>query len=251
VNTQDESRESNMNLIVLATVSIVVGGVVGLVVAAFRLALVWADTARNDVLVWAHGEGLIGLILILAGTACAGAFAAWLVRKFSPVDTGSGIPHVETVLKQELPAAPFRLIPVKFLITQRVLTGKDAIGLVLAIFAIRFVLGPVSYAARTPGGLFAPMLVLGAQIGQVFGTACCHFFPGTGAHPIADSVVGIAAFFTAVVRAPVTGIVLAIELTGSFTLFLPMLSACFTAMLIPTLLEEPPIYDSLRASLGK
>ena len=55
----------------------------------------------------------------------------------------------------------------------------------------------------------------------------------------------MAAFFTAVVRAPLTGIVLVIEMTGSFKLLLPMLSACFGAMVVTTLLREPPIYDSL------
>ena len=59
-------------------------------------------------------------------------------------------------------------------------------------------------------------------------------------------VVGLAALFAAVVRAPLTGIILAIELTGSFTLLLPMLAACFADMLVPTLLDDPPIYDSLR-----
>jgi len=49
-----------------------------------------------------------------------------------------------------------------------------------------------------------------------------------------------------VVRAPVTGIILVIEMTGTFTQFLPMLGACFAAMLVPTLLRDPPIYDSLR-----
>jgi CIC family chloride channel protein len=49
-----------------------------------------------------------------------------------------------------------------------------------------------------------------------------------------------------VVRAPLTGIVLVIEMTASFTLLLPMLAACFAAMLIPNLLRNPPIYDSLR-----
>jgi CIC family chloride channel protein len=44
----------------------------------------------------------------------------------------------------------------------------------------------------------------------------------------------------------VTGIVLIIEMTGSFTLLLPMLGACFVAMLVPTLLGNAPIYDSLR-----
>jgi CIC family chloride channel protein len=56
----------------------------------------------------------------------------------------------------------------------------------------------------------------------------------------------MAAFFTAVVRAPVTGIVLVTEMTGSVTLLLPMLGACFAAMLVPTLLGDAPIYDTLR-----
>ena len=60
----------------------------------------------------------------------------------------------------------------------------------------------------------------------------------------------MAAFFTAVVRAPVTGIILVTEMTASFTLLLPMLAACFTAMLLPTLLGNPPIYESLRRALA-
>lgn len=56
----------------------------------------------------------------------------------------------------------------------------------------------------------------------------------------------MAAFFAGVVRAPVTGIVLVAEMTGNVTMLLPMLGACFVAMLLPSLLHNPPIYDSLR-----
>jgi len=48
------------------------------------------------------------------------------------------------------------------------------------------------------------------------------------------------------VHAPVTGIILVTEMTGCFTLLLPMLLACFAAMTVPTLLGDPRIYDSLR-----
>ena len=51
------------------------------------------------------------------------------------------------------------------------------------------------------------------------------------------------------VRAPLTGIILIIELTGSYTLLFPMLVACFTAMLVPTWLGNPPINDSLKEHL--
>jgi CIC family chloride channel protein len=108
---------------------------------------------------------------------------------------------------------------------------------------LRFALGPLSYAAGTPGGLFAPILVIGSQSGFLFGSITHPWLP---VNPTALGVVGMAAFFTAVVRAPVTGIILVIEMTASFTLLLPMLSACFAAMLVTNLLGNPPIYDSLR-----
>jgi Chloride channel protein EriC len=55
-------------------------------------------------------------------------------------------------------------------ITQRTLAGGDSMMVVGLVFLVRFGLGPISYAAETPGGLFAPMLVLGAQSGLVLGT---------------------------------------------------------------------------------
>jgi CIC family chloride channel protein len=130
-------------------------------------------------------------------------------------------------------------------ITQRILDGTEAVSTLGLVFVLRFALGAISYAARTPGGLFAPMLVLGSQCGLFFGTVFDRWFPSSGATPTEFAVVGMAALFTAVVRAPITGMILAIELTGNFTLRLPMLGACFAAMLVPTLLQNPPIYESL------
>jgi CIC family chloride channel protein len=89
-------------------------------------------------------------------------------------------------------------------------------------------------------------LVLGAQSGLLFGAACRMAFPWLSIQPEGFAVVGLAAFFTGVVRAPLTGIVLVTEITGSITMLLPMLGACFVAMLVPTLLRDEPIYDSLR-----
>jgi chloride channel protein, CIC family len=131
-------------------------------------------------------------------------------------------------------------------ITQRTLLGHEGLAVVGFSFLVRFGLGAVSYAAGTPGGLFAPLLVLGAQSGVLYGAACRFVFPGLAIEPQAFALVGMAAFFTGVVRAPLTGIVLVAEMTGNVTMLLPMLGACFTAMLLPALLRNPPIYDSLR-----
>jgi chloride channel protein, CIC family len=132
------------------------------------------------------------------------------------------------------------------LLTQAALAGVPALAVLPALFLLRFYLGAISYAAATPGGLFAPLLVLGAQLGLFCGILFAHWFPGLNITPEAFAVVGMAALFTAIVRTPLTGIVLVIEMTAAFVLLLPMLAACFAAMLVATLLRDEPIYDSLR-----
>jgi CIC family chloride channel protein len=117
--------------------------------------------------------------------------------------------------------------------------------MLIVLFLARFGLGAVSYAAATPGGLFAPMLVLGSQAGLLFGGACHLLLPSIAPDQIIFAVTGMAAFFAAVVGAPVTGMILVIELTGSFAPMLPMLAACFAAMLVPGLLRIDPIYHAL------
>ena len=131
-------------------------------------------------------------------------------------------------------------------ITQYTLLGTQPLAALLFVFFFRFAFGAVSYATATPGGIFAPMLVLGAQLGLIYGRICQFIFPGLELQPVGFAVVGMAAFFTGVVRAPLTGIILATEMTANVELLLPMLGACFAAMLAPSLLRSAPIYDSLR-----
>jgi CIC family chloride channel protein len=136
-------------------------------------------------------------------------------------------------------------------ITQRLLSNGAGLMLLPFAFLLRFGLGALSYAVRTPGGLFAPMLVLGAQLGLFASLVLRSALPHLGIDPEAFAVVGMAAFFAGVVQAPVTGIVLVTEMTAAFTTLLPMLAASFTAMLTANLMRSPPIYDSLRLRLVK
>ena len=132
-------------------------------------------------------------------------------------------------------------------ISQQVLVGGIGLAALPLIFAVRFVLGPLSYAAGTPGGLFAPILALGACLGLGFGLLCPQFVADSGATPITFAIAGMAAFLTATVRAPVTGMILIFEMTGAFNQALPMLWASFAAMAVPTLMRNSPIYDSMKA----
>jgi chloride channel protein, CIC family len=429
-NVPPGAADGSGNLLALALLSLIVGAAAGLIGAVFRLALDQADRLRNALIESAHGQQVQGFLTVVGACAAATVVAASLVRRYSAYASGSGIPHVEAVLNGDLPEAPFRIIPIKFVggvlaigaglalgregpsvqmgattahligklfgrawpdcrvllaagagaglatafnapiagaifvleelvrrfepriaiaalgasataiavsrvllgdapdfhvaaldyglaetrplyfvlgaiaglmaivynrsllatiavaerlvrapvelragligaaigalawfkpdlvgggdpITQRALAGAETLAALPLLFLMRLGLGAVSYAAATPGGLFAPLLVLGAQLGLAFGLLSRLAFPDLNIEPEGFAVVGMAAFFTGVVRAPLTGIVLVTEMTANVTMLLPMLGACFAAMLTPTLLFDPPIYDSLRENLLK
>lgn len=99
-------REPQGSLLILALLAPVVGAASGLIGAAFRLALAEADRFRDATIAWAHGWKIGGLFVIAAVCASAVAFAAWLVRRFSPYASGSGIPQVEAILNDALPPTP-------------------------------------------------------------------------------------------------------------------------------------------------
>jgi CIC family chloride channel protein len=130
-------------------------------------------------------------------------------------------------------------------LTQKALLGRGALLAVAGVFVLRFALGVVSYAAGTPGGLFAPMLVLGSQAGLLVGLVAVHITPHAMPSLPACAVIGMAAFFAASVHAPVTGLILATEMTGNTDQLPPMLGACAIAMLVAVALRSEPIYDRL------
>jgi CIC family chloride channel protein len=122
-----ERAPAEGSLLALAILSFMAGAAVGLVAAAFRLALVGAERLRDSILIWAHGGRIFGFLAIVGVSAVATGLAAWLVRMFSPQATGSGIPHVEAELNGNWSGSPLRIIPVKFV------GGLLAIGSGLAL----------------------------------------------------------------------------------------------------------------------
>ncbi|BBL77242.1 H(+)/Cl(-) exchange transporter ClcA [Methylomagnum ishizawai] len=116
---------------------------------------------------------------------------------------------------------------------------------ILFYFLIRFALTIGSYATGAAGGIFAPILVLGALVGLEAGQAVAQWAPTLPVEPYVFAVVGMASFFTGSVRAPLTGVVLMIEMTGNYALILPLLTASFTALMIADWLHDLPIYEAI------
>ncbi|PEG35090.1 ClC family H(+)/Cl(-) exchange transporter [Mycolicibacterium agri] len=133
-------------------------------------------------------------------------------------------------------------------LTQQILSGEHiVISVVIALLVVRFIAGPLSYSAAVPGGLFAPLLAVGALWGLLF-TACFEAVWPDDATQLAVpmALVGMAAFFGATVRAPVTAMVLVTEMTATTEVLIPMMVATAAAVLVANLVGSPPIYDSLR-----
>jgi CIC family chloride channel protein len=120
-----------------------------------------------------------------------------------------------------------------------------AVRALLTLLFLRFVLTMASYGCGAPGGIFAPILALGALLGNACANAAGQL-NHTPVHPAPYAIVAMSALMTAVVRSPLTGVVLLLEMTGGWTLILPMMAASFTAFIVPELFGVPPIYDSLR-----
>jgi CIC family chloride channel protein len=129
------------------------------------------------------------------------------------------------------------------------LSGGGSLVLLPLLFLLRLGLIAMSVAAGTSGGLLVPFLALGAELGLWVGLLCALAFPGLALETHGFAMVGMAALFTAIVRAPLTAIVLVCEMTASATMWLPLTVACFSAMLVPTLFGDRSILDSLKERL--
>ncbi len=134
-------------------------------------------------------------------------------------------------------------------LNEELLVAGVGMTTLLAAVLIRWFLGPISYAVGAPGGLFAPLLLVGALVGALFARLVNDLIPSLNLSITAFAIVGMSTFFASVVRAPVTGVVLIVEMTATTSQVVPMILAAGTAVLVATLLKGPPIYDTLRDRL--
>lgn len=123
--------------------------------------------------------------------------------------------------------------------------GEMVLGMVVLTLVVKFLFSAVSFGSGAPGGIFFPLLILGALLGAVFAMTGAEFF---GLDPVYINnfvLLGMTGFFTAIVRAPLTGIILLFEMSGSISQMLSLSIVSVTAYVVATLMRSEPIYDSL------
>ncbi|MDD4084422.1 MAG: ClC family H(+)/Cl(-) exchange transporter [Acidaminococcaceae bacterium] len=113
------------------------------------------------------------------------------------------------------------------------------------VLCAKFIFTMLSYGSGVPGGFFLPMLVIGALAGNLTASLMSDWgFLNPYFHQ--DMVVfSMAAFFSASVRAPITGTILVMEMTGSFEHLFPLVIASISAYLTAEVFKNEPIYDRL------
>ena len=123
--------------------------------------------------------------------------------------------------------------------------GSHPASFILLLFAGKLLFTALCFGSGAAGGIFLPMLAVGASLGAFYGTVAVQVYGLDQALVLNFLIVGMAGFFSAVVRAPITGIVLITEMTGSFTHLLSVSAVAVTAYVVADLLRARPIYDSL------
>lgn len=155
----------------------------------------------------------------------------------------------------KLPAA-FRMLPyfvlpvILFFFVPEVLGGGGVlmegvlkhewgIGILLLLFVLKLLFAIISFTSGVPGGIFFPILVLGAIIGSIYGQI---FDP---LHVNSFIILGMAGYLTAIVRAPLTSVILIFEMTGNMEYLLPLTLICLISYALPNYLNSLPIYEYL------
>ncbi|MBQ7928023.1 MAG: ClC family H(+)/Cl(-) exchange transporter [Methanobrevibacter sp.] len=123
--------------------------------------------------------------------------------------------------------------------------AMPSLGVLVLLLVLKYLFSMFSFSSGAPGGIFLPILVLGAYIGAVFGSIVVPTFGFEQALIYKFVVISMAGFFAATVRSPITGVVLIAEMCGSTESLVAMIIVSLIAYVVPTLLGNEPIYESL------
>ena len=131
-------------------------------------------------------------------------------------------------------------------LVDELLSGNFAFRLLLIFFFGKFLFTMLCFGTGAPGGIFLPLLVLGALAGKIFSAFGSSSWLFGTEWTVLFIIFGMAGFFAAVVKAPITGSVLIMELTGgSFSHLLALIIVSSVAFLVSDLCGGAPAYSAL------
>ncbi|WP_141585040.1 chloride channel protein [Actinomadura sp. WMMA1423] len=128
-------------------------------------------------------------------------------------------------------------------VLQNAVNGRYVIGFLLLLLAAKILATSLTIGIGGSGGVFAPSLFMGAMLGSAFGAAAHQLAPSITTSPGAYGLVGMGAVFAGAARAPITAVVILFELTGEYSIILPMMTAIVVAALAGRGLSDSTVYS--------
>lgn len=129
------------------------------------------------------------------------------------------------------------------------LSIQNGIIFLIIIFSVKFIFSMISFGSGAPGGIFFPLIILGAVIGAIFSGISIRYFGFDQELYNNIIILAMAGYFAAIVRAPITGIILIMEMTGSFNQMLPLTVVSVTSYVVADIIKSQPIYEALLEDL--
>ena len=120
--------------------------------------------------------------------------------------------------------------------------GRYAIAFLLALMLGKMVATSLTIGIGGSGGVFAPSLFIGAMLGAAYGQLLHHAAPGIAGPAGAYALIGMGAVFAGSARAPITAVVILFELTGEYSIILPLMTAIVLATGVSHLISRDTIY---------
>ncbi|MFF7980165.1 chloride channel protein [Streptomyces sp. NPDC007901] len=127
-------------------------------------------------------------------------------------------------------------------VLQKATEGGYAIGFLLLLLVGKMLATSLTIGIGGSGGVFAPSLFIGAMLGSAYGITVHHLLPGSAGAVGAYALVGMGAVFAGAARAPITAVVILFELTGEYSIILPLMLAIVLATATSHLLSHDTIY---------
>ena len=121
--------------------------------------------------------------------------------------------------------------------------GQFTWQFLLALAVFKLLATTLSFSSGTPGGMFAPSLFIGAMLGAGVGSFEKLFFPHLTGTVGAYALVGMGVLFAGFLRAPLTSVFMVLELSGNYSIILPVILANTIAYLLSRALQPVPIFE--------
>jgi CIC family chloride channel protein len=115
---------------------------------------------------------------------------------------------------------------------------------------LKLVSTTLSFASGTPGGLFAPVLFMGAMLGASVGMLEQQLVPAITVPVGAYALVGMGALFAGILRAPMTSVFMVLEVSGNYSIILPVMICNSISYVISRGFQQVPLYDLLSRQDG-